>query len=107
MDSQKNKWDQLAWSIAQSLAKQGDQDPVTIKEQPTIAVYLDPLTAFQLLITTRRYHDWQNMELSVALFGILTELKKHYPEIEHLLKDDSITDQQKIEKSKMIFGIEP
>jgi len=106
MSSQKNKWDSLAWGLAESLAKQGDKKSTPVKMQPSIVVTLDPITAVQLLVTTRRYHDFQNMELSLALIGILDELKKHYPEIEHLLKDTSLTDQQKIEKSKLIFGVE-
>jgi hypothetical protein len=106
MDPQKKEFDTLVWSLAKAMAMKGDQDTTPGKEQISIIVDLDPITAMQLLVTTNRYHDTRNLELSMVLFEILDRLKGRYPEIEHLMKDTSLTDQEKIEKSKTIFGIE-
>jgi len=74
---------------------------------PTVIVcYLDPLAAAQLLLTTMRGHDFENMELSAFLLKLHDDLVGAYPEIDHLLKDTSLTVQDKIAKSKLIFGNE-
>jgi hypothetical protein len=74
---------------------------------PAIIVHLDPMAAFQLLLVTKKEHHYSTVELSLVLIGIWSDLVKQFPEIDHLLTTGYLSEVQKIEKAKLIFGIEP
>jgi len=73
---------------------------------PTIIFNMELLQAFEILLAMDGKYDPQLINAAMFFMWVYDELKCRYPEIEHLLKQTDLTDQAKIDKAKMIFGLE-